>query len=113
MAQVVITRSLENVINKVFKKQSVGMLQFLRTLEEQPKKGKFVGNVGAVAIKELKHRGHRFYFVTDGFKIKFLEVEELRDLLITFVAMSDKKDQQKTIDEIKDVLSRLGSSGFA
>jgi len=37
-----------------------------------------------------------------------LEVEELKDLLIRFVRMSDKKSQQKVIDEIGEFLKRGG-----
>mgnify|MGYP001609289914 FL=1 len=36
----------------------------------------------------------------------------LTDLLIRFVRMSDKKDQQKTINEIKQILLKLGMAGF-
>jgi hypothetical protein len=63
-------------------------------------------------IKELRHESCRFYFITDGFKIKMLQDEELKDLLIKFVRMSDKKTQQKTIDEIKTILRAFGEEGF-
>lgn len=76
------------------------------------KKGKEVGCVGSILIKEIKYKNYRFYFVTDGYKVKFLKTEELTDLLIRFVRMSIKKDQQKVIDEIKYILRKLGSEGF-
>ena len=41
-----------------------------------------------------------------------MNIEDLTDLLIKFVRMSNKKEQQKTIDEIKQVLKRLGEGGF-
>ena len=63
-------------------------------------------------IKEIKYNVFRFYFITDGFKIKMLGKDELEDLLIKFVKMSDKKSQQKTIDEIKHVLRNFGEEGF-
>jgi len=68
--------------------------------------------MGNVLIKELKYGSYRFYFITDGFKIKMLKKEELNDLLIKFVRMSGKKDQQKVIDSIKAVLRNLGEQGF-
>ena len=88
------------------------ILDLLNTLEENPKKGKEVGVVGKIIIKEIKYEKYRFYFITEGYKIKFLKIEELRDLLIKFVRMSDKKDQQKVIEEIKIVLRNFGESGF-
>ena len=44
--------------------------------------------------------------------IKFLSEKDLSDLLIRFVRMSDKKHQQKTIEEIKHVLRLIGPKGF-
>jgi len=64
-----------------------------------------------VAIKELRYEGYRLYFLVDNYRIEFLKIEDLKNLLIKFVRMSDKKSQQKTIDEIKDVL-RFGQEGF-
>ena len=112
MAKVVITKTLEEEINKKFRQESVEVLSLMRTLEDSPKKGKEVGVVGRVLIKEIKYKKFRFYFITDGYKIKFLEADELRNLLIKFVRMSEKKDQQKTIGEIKYVLRSLGEEGF-
>ena len=69
-------------------------------------------NVDKIQIKELKYKGFRFYFLVDGFKLKFISQDELNDLLLRFVRMSNKKDQQKTIDEIKNILKITGPSGF-
>ena len=41
-----------------------------------------------------------------------LRKEDLEGLLIKFVRMSDKKSQQKVIDEIKIILRNLGDVGF-
>ncbi len=112
MAKVIITNDLEKQINKVFKKESIEILSLLLTLEENPKKGKEVGVVGKIVVKELKYNKFRFNFITDMFKVKFLSVEELKDLLIKFVRMPEKKDQQKTIAEIKHILKNLGQEGF-
>ena len=112
MAKVIITKRLEDEINRFFKKESIQIFELIRSLEENPHKGKAVGHMGNVLIKELKYGSYRFYFITDGFKIKMLKKEELNDLLIKFVRMSGKKDQQKVIDSIKAVLRNLGEQGF-
>lgn len=112
MAKVVITEKLEKEINKKFKKESIEIFELLYSLRENPKKGKELGQVGGVVIKELRYRNFRFYFITDGLKIKLLSIEELRDLFIKFVTMSDKKSQQKTIDKIKFILKSFGEKGF-
>ena len=112
MAKVIITEKLEKEINKKFKRESIEILELIYSLEDNPKKGKPLGNVGNIIIKELKYKSFRFYFITDGFKLKLLKSEELTDLLIKFVRMSDKNSQQKTINEIRKVLRDLGGEGF-
>ncbi|MEK6960609.1 MAG: hypothetical protein AABX47_05525 [Nanoarchaeota archaeon] len=104
MAKVIITKGLEEEVNKRFKGQSVEVFELMLTLEDQPKKGKIVGVVGGIIIKELKYGVYRFYFITEGYKVKFLKSDELRDLLIKFVRMSDKDRQEEVISEIKSVL---------
>ena len=112
MAQVEITESLLAQINKKFKQESIEVLNHLKSLESSPRKGKVLGTVGALVIKELKYSGFRFYFITDGFKLKCLEEEKLVDLLLRFVRMSDKNKQQETINEIKHVLRTMGAGGL-
>ncbi|MEK6811904.1 MAG: type II toxin-antitoxin system RelE/ParE family toxin [Nanoarchaeota archaeon] len=112
MAKVIFTKKLEEEINKLFKKESIKIFESMRELENNPHKGKPLGQIGGIVIKEIKYESYRFYFITDGFKLKMLQKEELNDLLIKFVRMSDKKAQQKTIDEIKYILRRLGEEGF-
>ena len=112
MAEVIFSGDLEDQINKKFKGESVEVFKLLYSLEENPKKGKVVGQVSGIVIKELKYKSYRFYFIADGFMIKVLDVKSLKDLIIKFVRMSDKKTQQKTIDEIKDFLRNLGEEGF-
>lgn len=104
MAKVVYTKEFEKEINKKFKAKSIEIFSLLITLEDNPKKGKQVGLIGDIVIKEMKYKGFRFYFITDNYKIKFLKLEELQDLILKFVRMSDKNQQKKVIDEIKDVL---------
>jgi len=113
MAKVVITEELFTDIKKQFSKaEANNIIDLLETLEANPKKGKEVGAISKVVIKEIKYKKFRFYFITDGYKIKFLKVEELNELIIKFVRMSQKKDQQKVIGEIKNVLRKLGEEGF-
>ncbi len=112
MAKVEIVQSLYDEIDKKFKEESVGVLEHLKSLESSHHKGKPLGTVGGILIKELKYKNFRFYFITDGFKLKYVDEKHLADLLILFVRMSDKKAQQKTIEEIKHILSTIGTSGF-
>src|SRR3989338_8183323 len=112
MAKVIITKDLEDEINRRFKGESVKICELIYSLKENPKKGKPIGQVGGIVIKEIKYEKYRFYFITDGFKLKLLSIQELSDLLVKFVRMSDKKSQQKTIEEIKKILKKFGKEGF-
>jgi hypothetical protein len=108
VAKVVITIALKEEILRTFKAQSGDIFRRMKELEEQPKRGTPLGTVGGIVIQELKYGKFRFYFVTDGHVLKFGTQEELAVLLIKFVKMSEKKDQQKAIDAIKDTLRTLG-----
>jgi len=113
MAQVIITERLKEEIEKKFKGESVKIFELMRSLEDSPHKGKFIGQVGGIIIKEIRYNNvFRFYFITDGYKLKVLGQNELTGLLIKFVRMSGKKDQQKVIDEIKYVLRNFGEGNF-
>ena len=83
----------------------------MHELRSNPKKGDTIGAVGNVAIKEIKYKKFRFYFIVNRYRVKFLKASELQDLLIKFVRMSEKKDQQKVIDEIKQFLRGQDTSG--
>jgi hypothetical protein len=112
MVRIEIVKSLFEEIEKTFKKDSDKIFDLIESVKDNSNKGKLVGNVGGMVIKELKYQKFRFYFITDGFKLKFLDANELNDLLIRFVRMSDKKSQQKVINEIKNVLIKTGSASF-
>lgn len=112
MAKVIIPEYLEREINKKFKAESVDIFELMYSLEKNPKKGRLLTNVAGIVIKELKYKSFRFYFIADGYKLKVLSEEELVDLLIRFVRMSDKKVQQKTINEIREILRKIGPFGF-
>jgi len=112
MAKVVITKALREEIFSQFKAGSESIFRRMKELESQPTRGKPLGNVGGIVIKELKYDKFRFYFITDGHVLKFGSSDELAALLIKFVKMSDKKDRQKIISSIKDILKSLGFEGF-
>ena len=112
MVEVEIVPSLREEIYKRFKGESIEVLKHLKSLETSPHKGKALGHVGGIIIKELKYEGFRFYFISDAHKIRVFDPEILTDLLIKFVRMSDKKEQQKVIEEIKNILRVIGPSGF-
>ena len=112
MAIILITKNLEEEINKKFKKESIKIFEHIYSLKENPKKGKEIGVVGGILIKELKHKNHRFYFLVDGYKIKILSIKELSNCVLKFVRMSDKNTQQKVINEIKDILRKIGEEHF-
>ena len=113
MAKVEIVRSLFEEIQKKFKGEAHKIIDLLETLEKNPKKGKELGSVGGIVIKEIRYKNFRFYFITDGYKLKIMDEAYLIDLLIRFVRMSDKKDQQKTINEIKKILQKFGPQKFS
>lgn len=109
MAKVIITKELQKEIKKIFSQiEANKVLDTLELLEQHPQKGKSVGVVNKTVIKEIKHGKYRFYCVTDGHTLRFGTEDELAHLLIKFVRMSDKKSQQKTINEIKEILRILG-----
>jgi hypothetical protein len=112
MAQVIIAKNLKDEILKKFKEESKKIFNLMLSLKDNPKKGKKLGQVKGVIIKEIKYKNFRFYFITDGFKVKFLETEDLHNLVIKFIRMSNKKNQQKIINEIKIILRNLGDKGF-
>jgi len=112
MAKVEIVSSLFQEIQDKFKGEAHKIIDLLETLEKNPHKGKLLGNVSGIVIKELKYKNFRFYFITDGFKLKVMNGSALTSLLIKFVRMSDKKSQQKVIEEIKGILRKLGKEGF-
>jgi hypothetical protein len=112
MAKVEIIDDLKQEVFKKFKGESVKVFESMRSLGNNPYKGKIVGQVGGLVIKELKYKLFRFYFIVDRKKLKLFSKEELINLLILFVRMSDKRSQQKVINEIKHILRTIGEEGF-
>jgi len=112
MAKVVIAEKLKDEILRKFKKESKTIFKQMYSLQDNPKKGKLLGNIGGIIIKEIKYKSFRFYFITDGNKLKIMNKSILQDILMRFVRMSDKKHQQETINEIKKILMNFGPEGF-
>ena len=113
MVNIIVTSSLFRTIHKKFSyAQAQQIIDLFESLRASPRKGKLLASVGGVVIKELKFTTFRFYFITDGYILKFGSEEELASLLIKFVKMSKKNDQQKIIDEIKTVLFSMGFESF-
>ncbi|MBT6774681.1 hypothetical protein HOA91_04910 [Candidatus Woesearchaeota archaeon] len=113
MVKIEIVKSLALEIKKKFSKTEANkIIDLLYTLEESPHKGKILTNVAGIVIKELKYKKFRFYFITDGHKLKVLSKEELTDLLLKFVRMSDKNHQQKVINEIRNILLKIEHEKF-
>ena len=112
MVKIIVTKSLQKEIERIFKKESLIIYELIYSLRENPKKGRFIANVGSIVLKELKYESFRFYFITDGFKLKFLRDEELKDLVLKFIRMSKKNNQQEIIEEIKIILKKLGYGAF-
>ena len=108
MARVIITKTLYKDILKTFKRESLTIFNLMKSLEDNPKKGKILSTVDKIAIKELKYKKFSSYFITDGHKLKFASNDEISRLIIKFIKMSEKKDQKKVIENLKDTLSSLG-----
>ena len=112
MAKVEISEKLKEEIFKKFGGESREVFDLMYSLRENPKKGKEIGQAAGILIKELKYKSFRFYFITNGYQLRVLDSCELQNLIIKFVRMSNKKNQQKVIDEIKIILRKIGQEGF-
>ena len=113
MPKVEIIPSLVKQLIKQFSKTEANkIIDLMESLEEEPHKGKILGSVGGIIIKELKYKNFRFYFIYDGYTYRNMDEDNLVELLFRFVRMSDKKSQQDTIDKIKTILLKIGPSGL-
>lgn len=113
MPKVIISESLfKNIEKKFNNSEAKDVVRQIMSLEINPHKGKALSHASGFVIKELKYQKFRFYFITNGQILKFGTEDEIADLLIRFVRMSHKKDQQKIIYEIRNVLKSMGVSDF-
>ncbi|MAE42236.1 hypothetical protein CMO93_00570 [Candidatus Woesearchaeota archaeon] len=107
MIKIEILNDLRYEIFKTFKKDSLKVYNLIEELKENPNKGKVLGHVGNISIRELKYKSFRFYFILDGHKLNLFNKNKLEELLIKFIEMSKKHNQQKTIEKIKEILKRI------
>lgn len=107
MIKLIILKTLRDEILKTFKKESLKIYSLLREMETNPHKAKVLGHVGNISIREIKYKNFRFYFILDGHKLYLFSKGLVEELLIQFIKMSKKNNQQKTIDEIKQMLKLI------
>jgi hypothetical protein len=112
MIKIIILNKLRDEIYKTFKKDSLKIYSLIEELQNNSHKGKILGHIGNMSIRELKYKNFRFYFIIDGHKLYLFNKDQVSELLIRFVRMSTKNNQQKTIDEIKTILEKIGEEGF-
>lgn len=104
MIRIEIPLSLRNEIFRTFKKESLKVYSLIKQLKRTPNKGKVLGHVGNNSIRELKYKSFRFYYIINGPKLILFNSGKLSELLIRFIKMSKKNNQQKTINDIKQIL---------
>lgn len=93
MIKIEVMKSLAKEIKKKFnKKDRRDVRNLFESLKSNLNKGKTLTNIGNIVLKELKYKSFRFYFILDGHKLKFID----RDILIKFIAMSDKKTSTRS-----------------
>ena len=107
MIQISILHTLRDEIYKTFKKDSLKIYELIEGLKENPNKGKTLGHVGSMSIRELRYGSFRFYYIIDGNKLRLFNQTKIAELLIQFIAMSKKHDQKRTIEEIKELIKRI------
>jgi hypothetical protein len=112
MINIIVLNKLRDEIYKTFKKDSLKVYNLIGSLKTNPQKGNVLGHVGNMSIRELKYQNYRFYFTVDGHKLYLFSKGQIEELLIRFIRMSTKNRQQKTIDEIKQILEKIGEKGF-
>jgi len=112
MIKIIILNTLRDEIYKTFKNDSLKIYALIERLESNPQKGNVLGHIGTMSIRELKYKSFRFYFIVDGHKLILFNKGKIKELLIRFIRMSKKNNQQKTIEEIKTILQTIGEEGF-
>lgn len=112
MVKVLILPELVRQVQRKFKKSAKKIFDLMEELELFPIKGKELGHIGKILIKEIKYESFRFCFITNGHILKCVTDEGLANLLIKFVRMSDKDTQQKTTVQIKKILRKVGFENF-
>ena len=114
MARVLVSPPLVNKIRKKFGTNTKKIFKAIKKLEENSDSGKLLARVGRIKIKEIRYENvFRLYFLTNEELVKILDKNDLRDILIKFVAMSKKgKEQQEIINKLKEDLKKYGFDFF-
>lgn len=73
-----------------------------------PSEGDYIARISNIIIREKKIKTFRFYFITQDNKKHIITKQELKEMIIKFVALSKKNNQQRVIDKLKDDLNRYG-----
>ncbi|MFP4567502.1 MAG: hypothetical protein ACLFN8_01015 [Candidatus Woesearchaeota archaeon] len=73
-----------------------------------PADGDFVTLITNIVIREERLKSFRFYFIVQDSKKHIITKEELKNLIIKFVALSKKNNQQHVIDKLKEDLKKFG-----
>jgi len=107
MIKIVILNSLRDELFKAFKKYSLKVYSLIEELKESPNKGKVLGHIGNISIRELKYKHFRSYFILDGCKLNIFNRNKIEELLIKFIKMSKKHNQKKTIGEMRIILKNI------
>ncbi len=105
--KILIIKELKEQIYRTFKKDAKKIYQLIRTLEENPNKGKILGSIAGISIRELKFKSFRTYFLLEKNQLYLFNKKEIEELLIKFIEMSKKNDQEKTIEQIKHILKYI------
>jgi len=110
MIKIEVANSLKKDIYRTFKDESIKIINLFESLKENPNKGKLLKIIGTIHLKELKYKSFRFYYIIDGKKLFLFNKKLLEDLLISFIAMSKKNNQQETICKINKLIENLTNS---
>ena len=105
--KLLIIKSLRDEIYKKFKKDSLKIYNLINSVKENPDKGKYLGKISNIILKELKYKNFIFYFIIEEDKIILYRREDIKELLVKFIEMSNKNKQQETINKIKLILKNL------
>lgn len=73
-----------------------------------PTDGSFIARIGNVVLKEKKLSTFRFYFIYDNKQFLLLDEDELKRLIIRFIDVSKKNDQDRVITKLRADLKNNG-----
>ncbi len=73
-----------------------------------PSDGDFVALIANIVVREKRLKSFRFYFIVKDEQKQVVSTEELKNMIIKFVALSKKNNQQQVIDKLKEDLKNFG-----